>query len=104
MLEEHRSRQNDIGDLRCIGHELFMHTGEQVLAQETFLHQPLLGRDIHRIGVLDKQRRHRRAAIKRIRRIGEHGADARMIEIAHLGVPVAVAFKQILVELEAGNA
>ncbi len=60
MLKEHGRRQNKVGHLRRIGHELLMHHGEQVIALKTPPHQFLIRADIHRIGVLDQHGCHRR--------------------------------------------
>ena len=101
MLEEHGGRQHDVGELGRVGHELLVHAGEQVVAQEALLHQPLLGRDIGRVGVLDQHRRHRRAAIERVRGAGQHLADARLVEIADRADRAArVPSSIVLVELE----
>ena len=100
MLEEHRRGQHDIGELGRVGHELLVHAGEEVVAQKALDHQPLLRRDVHRIGVLDQHRRHRRAAIERVRRVHQHRADPRMIEIADIRIAQPGAFEQALVELE----
>ena len=54
VLEEHGRRQHDVGHLRRLGHELLVHADEQVLAREAGLHLALLGRDLHRVGVLDE--------------------------------------------------
>ena len=101
MLQEHRGRQHDVGELCRIGHELLVHAGEEVVAQQALLHQPLLGRDIRRIGVLDQHRRHRRTAIERVCGARQHRADPRMVEIADVaGREVAVPSSTALVELE----
>ncbi len=82
MLEEHGCRQDDIGELRRIGHELLVHAGEQVFAQEALLHQSLFRRDVGRIGVLDEHRSHRRPAVQRVRGARQDRADPRLVEMA----------------------
>ena len=66
VLEEHGRRQHDVGHLRRLGHELLVHADEQILAREAALDPFLVGRDRHRIGVLDEHRRDRRSAAQRI--------------------------------------
>ena len=101
MLEEHGGRQHDVGELGRVGHELLVHAGEQVVAQEALLHQPLLRRDIGRIGVLDQHRRHRRPADRaRLGVAGQHRADARLVEMADARIAQRRAFELALVELE----
>ena len=100
VLEEHGGRQHDVGELGRVGHELLVHAGEEVVAQKPLLHQPLLRRDVHRIGVLDQHRRYRRAAMERIRSVHQHRPDARMVEVADIGVAQPRALEQALVELE----
>ena len=100
MLEEHGGRQDDVGQLRRVGHELLVHAGEEVLAAKSLDHQPLLGCDIGGVGVLDEQRRHRRAAVERRGIAGEDRADARLVEVADARIDEAAAFEQALVELE----
>ncbi len=65
MFKEGRSRQNDVGHLGRICHELLMHSDKKVFASKTFTHQTLLRRHIHRIGILDQHRGHWWTTIKR---------------------------------------
>ena len=100
VLQEHRRRQHDVGEPGRIGHELLVDAGEQVVAKETLLHQPLLGRDIGGVCVLDQQRRHRRAAEQRILMPHQHRADARVVEIADRRITQAAALQRPGIELE----
>ena len=80
MLHEHCCRQNDIGHLCRLGHELLMHRHEQILARKALPHQRLLRRHRHRIGVLDQHRLDRRSASQRLRIAGQDAADLRLVE------------------------
>ena len=100
VLQEHGRRQHDVGELCRVGHELLMHAHEKVVAPHALDHQPLLGADIGRIGILDKQRRHRRPAIERVRMVHQDGTDARLVEVANARITQTVALKLRLVERE----
>lgn len=100
MFEEHGGRQHDIGHIGRLGHELLMHGDEKIVAQETLLYQPLFGRDIDGIGVLDKQCRHRAAVAQRIGIARQHGADLRLVELTHIGVGIGRSHQLRLVEPE----
>ena len=82
VLDEHGGRQHDVGDFRGVGHELLVHADEQIVAREAALDHLLVGRDRHRIGVLDQQRRDRAAALQRFLVAGQDRADARLVEHA----------------------
>ena len=82
VLEEHRRRQHDVGHLRRLGHELLVHADEQVVARKAALDLRLVGRDRHRIGVLDEQRVDRRPALQGLAVAGQNRADARLVEHA----------------------
>src|ERR1700733_8840456 len=56
VLEEHRRREHNVGKTRGISHELLMHADKQILARESLPNFFLVGRDHHRIGVLDQHR------------------------------------------------
>ena len=62
VFEEHGGRQHDIGDACSLGHELFMHADEQILAGKAAMHGIQIRCDRHWIGVLDQHGRNRRAA------------------------------------------
>ena len=91
-----------VGHARGRGHELLVHAGEQVLAGEACLHLALLGRHLHGIGVLDEQRRDRRAVLDVLGIAGQHRADAGLVEHAHLGIGDVEPFDQRLVPVEDG--
>ena len=74
-----------------------MHGDEQVLAREAGLHLALLGRHLHRVHVLDEERRHLRAVLDVGGIAGEHRADARLVEHAHFRVGDVEALDQRLV-------
>ena len=38
MLEEGRGRQHEVREARRVGHELLVHAGEEIVAQETRAH------------------------------------------------------------------
>jgi hypothetical protein len=77
-----------------------VHAGEQVVPQETLLHKSLFGRDIHRIGVLYQHRRHRRPAVQRILVVHQHRSDARMVEIADIGIAKPRALQKLAIQLQ----
>ena len=54
VLQEHGGRQHHVRHLRGRRHELLVHAHEQVLACEARLDLALLGRDLHRVHVLDE--------------------------------------------------
>ncbi len=91
VLDEHGGRQDDIGNLSRIGHELLVHRHEQVVAQEAFTDETLFRRYVHRVGVLDQQRRHRPTAAKSFRIAGQHPADLRLVELADIRIGVSGA-------------
>ena len=45
VLEEGRRRQHDVGHLRRLGHELFVHADEQIVAGKALLDLVLIGRN-----------------------------------------------------------
>ena len=98
VLEKHRRRQHDVGNRRRLGHHLLVDADEEVLAGEAALDLRLLGRDRHRVGVLDQHRRHRRAAEQRLFLAAEDRADPRLVELAHLRVGDVEALDHRLVE------
>ncbi len=100
MLQEHRCWQHDIGELRRVGHELFVYRDEQVVPQESTFHQPLFRCDVHRIGVLDQHGRHRAAMAQRLGIAGQDPADLRLVEHAHIGVVECGTDKFALVQFE----
>ena len=100
VLEERRRRQHDVGHLRRLGHELLVHAGEQIVAGKAVLDLVLIGRNRHRVGVLDDHRRDRRAAVQRLAVAGQDRADARLIEHAHRAIPDIEPFDHRLVELK----
>ncbi len=100
MLKECRRRQDDIGHLRRIGHELFVHCNEKILARETFANQPLFRRHIHRVGVLDQHRHDGWAAIKSLTVTGENTTDLRLIEKTKTYILHGATFDLALVHLE----
>ena len=97
VLQEHGGRQHHVGHLRRRRHELLVHGDEQVLAREAGLHLALLGRHLHRVHVLDEERRDRRAVLDVVGVAGQHRADARLVEHAHLRVGDVEALDQRLV-------
>ena len=76
-----------------------MHADEQVLARKAAPHLLLIGRDHHRIGVLDQHRLDRAAALQRLGLAGQHGADARLIEPPHASIARVEPLDQRPVEL-----
>ena len=60
MLQKCRRGQNDVGHFRRFRHELLMHTHEQIIAHESRTDLAQVRRNIHRVGILDKQSGHRR--------------------------------------------
>ena len=102
VLQEHGGRQHHVGHLRRRRHELLVHAHEQVLAGEAGLHLALLGRHLHRVHVLDEQRRDRRAALDVVGIAGQHRADARLVEHAHARVGDVEALDQRLVPVVDG--
>ncbi len=102
VLDEHGRGQHDVGEFRRCGHEMLVHAHEQILARKARLHLALLRRDLHRVHVLDEQRRHGRP-IPQVGAVArEHGADARHVERAHLGIERVEAFDEGLVPVEDG--
>ena len=99
MLHEHRRRQYDIGHLRGLGHELFMHRREQVFARKTLSHERLLGRDRHRIGVLDQHRLDRTAAAQRLGITGQDAADLGLIKQPRRMIDRVVTLDDGLIEM-----
>ena len=99
VLEEHRRRQHDIGMARGVGEELLVDAGEQVLARKAAPHLLLIGRDDHRVGVLDQHRLDRAAALQRLGLAGEDRADPRLIEPADARIARVEPLDQGLVEL-----
>ena len=55
MFQECRRGQDDVGHLRSLGHELFMHTNEKIVTTEARTDLAQIRRDIHRVGVLNEQ-------------------------------------------------
>ncbi len=82
MLEEHGGRQDDVGHARRVGQELLVHGDEQVVAREAPVHLAEVGRDAHRVGVLDQQRVDRPAAGERVGLADQDRADPRLVEQA----------------------
>ena len=62
VFGEHGRRKNHVGKTRGVGHELLMHTEEQIFAQQAFSYDQALWSHNRRIGVLDEHGRHGRAA------------------------------------------
>ena len=105
VLEERRGRQHHVGERRSLGHELLVHAGEQILAREARVHLVQLRADHRRVGVLDQQSGHRRAAFERLGVAGENRAETRLIELAHGTVDHVQTFDQRAVErIDAGVA
>ncbi len=82
-----------------------MHDGEQIFTSKTLPHQPLLGRDRHRVGVLNQQRLDGRAIAQRRRITGKDAADLRLIELAdrrilRLRPVISVLSMEKMLELE----
>ncbi|MCY1303036.1 hypothetical protein D9M70_527240 [compost metagenome] len=100
MLEEGRRRQNDISHLCRIRHELLMHSDKQVFTSKTFAHQTLFRRYIHRIGILDQHRSHRRTAIKCFAIARQDAPDLGLIEEADIHILHRATFNLALVHLE----
>ena len=98
MLHEHGGRQHNIGEFRRIGHELLVYGHEQVVAQETLLHQALLGADVGRVSVLDEQGGHRRTVPQGLAIARQDAADLRLVELAHVAARKPRALQQALVE------
>ena len=104
VLQEHRRRQNDVGVARGVGHELLVHDDKQILAAKSAAHFCLIGRDHHRVGVLDQHRLDRAAALQRFRVAREDGAETALVEPPHPLVARVKTFDQGLVELVDGAA
>ena len=102
VFEEHRRRQDEIGHLRRVGHELFVDAGEEVVARKALAHQPLLGRDVHRVGVLDQHGRHGHPARQRLGIAGQDAADLRLVKMAHRRVAIFVPLDDALVQVPDG--
>ena len=100
MFEKHGGRQHDIGQFRRLRHELFVDAGEEIVAQETLLDQPLLGRDVHRIGVLDQHGGDRRPAIEFGRIVRQHAPDLGLVHAADRLVLVCRTLDQRLLDTE----
>ena len=54
VLHEHRRRENHVGDLGRLGHELLVHADEEVLARESLVDESELRCDHHRVRVLNE--------------------------------------------------
>ena len=103
VLQEHGGRQDDVGHRRRLGHHLFVHADEKVLAAEAPLDLRLVRRDRHRVGVLDEHRRHRRTAEQGLRLAAKDRADARLVEEPDRGIADVAPFDERLVEAEDGT-
>ena len=57
VLKKGGRRQHHVRHLRGLGHELLVDADEQIVARKAALDLVLVGRNRHRIGVLDDQRR-----------------------------------------------
>ena len=77
-----------------------MHDGEEVVAFESPSHDGLIGRNGHRVGVLDEQAGHRWSTTKRFRVARQHRADAGLVEPAHRRITLVQPFDQRLVPPE----
>lgn len=64
VLEEHGRGQDDVGELRRLGHELLVDHEEQVLARQPLMDVCLIGGDGRGIGVLDEHRLDRRPVLE----------------------------------------
>ena len=62
MLDLHRSRQQDVGVARGVGHEVIDDHGEQVVARQAAAHAGLVRDAGRRVGGQHQQRLHRRIA------------------------------------------
>ena len=100
VLDEHGRRQHHVGHFCGIGHELFVHANEQILAGKAALDHLLVGGDSDRIGVLDQHSVDRRTAAERVLVAGEDLTDARLIEHADRGVAQVAAFDQAGIEMK----
>ena len=100
MLKESGRWQHHVRHQCRLGHELFVHTDEQIIACEAALDLVLVGRNRHRIGVLDDKRMNLPAALQHFALAGQNCTDARLVEHAHRPVPNVEPFNQRLVELE----
>ena len=76
MLEKRRGRQHDIGEGRGIGHELFVHTKEQVIPQQALAHLARFRRHHGGIGILHDHRGDGRPVADIARIVRQHRADA----------------------------
>ena len=82
VLQEHGRRQHDVGHAGGVGQELLVHGREQVRPREAAMDLAQLGRHAHRVGVLDQEGRHRRAAAEVGAVAAEDRADAGLVEQA----------------------
>jgi hypothetical protein len=98
VLDEHRRRQNDVGEGRRRRHELLVHGEEEVLAREASPHPLLVGRDLGRVRVLDEHRSDRRSPGERIGLARQHGTDPRLVEHTDVGVEAVQAVRERRVE------
>src|SRR5215510_2236661 len=98
VLQKCCRRENDVGDLRGLRHELLMHADEKILARKPALHLRLIGTHRNRIGVLAYHRSDRRAAMKGLALPGEDCTETRLTEHPHRAIPYAKTLDQGPVE------
>ena len=78
--DHHPCGLDEVGEPGGVGHELLMHGHEKIVTGKALLHQPLLRRDVHRVGVLDQKRRDRAAVAERLGIAGQHGFHAQSLQ------------------------
>ena len=54
VFEKHSCRQDDVSHLCSLGHELLMNTDKKILPGETLMYLVEIGRDRHRVSVLNE--------------------------------------------------
>ena len=92
MLQLHGGRQHIVGMVRGVGAEVLQHHGEQVLAGESCGHPGRVGRDRHRVAVVDHQRLDARPAAQfRRSRLGQQ----RVADVGHVDAARAAAGQQV---------
>ena len=84
VLELRRRRQDDVGVVGRVGHELLVDDREQVLAAKPCEHARLVGRDRRRVGVVDVEGAHGR--VVRLRSTASPSCD--MLSVRGLGVGI----------------
>jgi hypothetical protein len=82
VLEEHGGGEQDVGLLRRLGHELLLAGDEEVVPGEALVDLVQLGRDAHRVGVLDEEGGDPGAALQVVRIVHQDRADAGLVEEA----------------------